>query len=101
MNIITDFAYINSMTNEELKKAPKLFCESILIGKSKEYFVVGMSSGAQTHIFSLTPQHAKRLLQYLSYEVNEYETTHGTIESEWKPLIKSPVQRNNPPTYES
>jgi hypothetical protein len=86
------------MKAEDLNKAPKLFCENIIIGKSAEYFALGLSSGSQAHIFSLTPAHAKRLLQYLTYEVAEYEKEHGAIAAEWKPLIKSPVQRANPPT---
>ncbi len=89
------------MKLDDLKKAPKLFCEDITIGKTPEYFVLGLSSGSQAHIFSLTPGHAKRLLQYLTYEVTEYETQNGTIETKWEPLIKSPVQRANPPTEKS
>jgi hypothetical protein len=86
------------MKPEDLKKAPKLFCENIKIGHSPEYFVLGMSSGTQAHIFSLTPAHTKRFLQYLSYEVAEYEKEHGTIDSTWVPHVVSPVQRANPPT---
>jgi hypothetical protein len=89
------------MKTEDLKKAPKLFCENIAIGTSKEYFVLGMSSGSQAHIFSLTPAHAKRLQQYLSYEISQYEQQFGTIDAPWTPLIKSPVQRANPPTEKS
>ena len=86
------------MKSEDLKKAPKLFCENIIIGKSAEYFALGLSSGSQAHIFSLTPAHAKRLMQYLTYEVTEFEKEHGIIDAKWDPLIKSPVQRANPPT---
>ncbi len=86
------------MKSEDLKKAPKLFCENIKIGHSPEYFALGLSSGNQGHIFSLTPQHTKRFLQYLQYEVNEYEKEHGAIEAVWEPHVVSPVQRANPPT---
>ncbi len=89
------------MKPDDLKKAPKLFCENITIGKSTEYFVLGLSSGTQANIFSLTPAHAKRLCQYLAYEVAEYEKENGDIHTSWKPLIKSPVQRANPPTEKS
>ena len=81
------------MKSEDLQKAPKLFCENILIGQSPEYFVVGLSSGTQANIFSLTPAHAKRFMQYLSYEVAEYEKKQGVIETKWEPHIVSPVQR--------
>jgi hypothetical protein len=86
------------MTPDDLKKAPKLFCENIKIGHSPEFFVMGFSSGSQAHIFSLTPQHAKRFLQYLSYEIGEYEKEHKVIDATWVPHVVSPVQRANPPT---
>lgn len=86
------------MKSEDLQKAPKLFCENIKIGFSPEFFVIGMSSGAQSHIFSLTPQHAKRLQQYLAHEIAQYEKTHGVINAEWNPHIVSPVQKLNRPS---
>ena len=89
------------MSPNDLKKAPKLFCENIKIGISPEYFIVGLSSGSQAHIFSLTPEHTKRFLQYLTYEVQEYEKSHGEIKTQWVPHVISPVQRANPPTDES
>lgn len=85
------------MKSEDLQKAPKLFCENIKVGFSPEFFVMGMSSGAQSHIFSLTPQHAKRLQQYLAHEIGLFEKEHGTINASWNPNIVSPVQKVNPP----
>ena len=61
------------MKPEDLQKAPKLFCENIKLGYSPESFIMGLSSGAQSSIFSLTPQHAKRLLQYLEHEISQFE----------------------------
>lgn len=86
------------MTPEELQKAPKLFAESIKIGYTPEYFILGMSSGAQAQIYSLTPAHAKRLQQYLSHNLKEFEEKHGEITAEWNPNVVSPVQKANPPT---
>lgn len=85
------------MKPDDLKKAPKMFCESINIGFTPEYFVVGLSSGNQANIYSLTPQHAKRLKQYLEHQLSEYEEKHGEVTAEWKPQIVSPVQPNHPP----
>ena len=85
------------MKADELKKAPKMFCESINIGFTPEYFVVGLSSGSQANIYSLTPQHAKRLKQYLEHQLSEYEQKHGEITAEWNPQIVSPVQPQTPP----
>ena len=85
------------MTPEELQKAPKLFCENIRLGYSPEFFIMGLSSGSQSSIFSMTPQHTKRLLQYLQHEIEQYEKVNGEIKAEWNPNIVSPVQKVNPP----
>lgn len=89
------------MKPEVLQKAPKLFCESIKLGFSPEFFVMGLSSGAQTSIFSLTPQHAKRLQQYLTHEISQFEKVHGDIKAEWNPNVVSPVQKRNQPDEKS
>lgn len=86
------------MNPEDLKKAPKLFAENIKIGYTPEYFVMGISSGAQAQIYSLTPGHAKRLQQYLEHELANFEKEHGEITAEWNPNVVSPVQKANPPT---
>jgi hypothetical protein len=85
------------MKPEELEKASKTFCENVRLGYSKEYFVMGLSSGTEGSAFSFTPQHAKRLLQYLEHEISEFEKEHGTINAKWNPKIVSPVQKFNPP----
>jgi len=89
------------MKADDLKKAPKLFCESISIGQTPEYFVLGLSSGTQAHIFSLSPAHAKRLAQYVAYEVAQFEKENGVIDTAWSPSVVSPVQRANPPSSKS
>jgi len=85
------------MKPDDLKQSPKLFCESVNIGYTKEFFVLGLSSGNQASIYSLTPQHAKRLQQYLTHQITDFEKENGEIEAQWKPNIVSPVQRANPP----
>ncbi len=86
------------MKADDLKKAPKLFAENIKVGFSYEYFVLGLSSGNQAQIYSLSPGHAKRLVQYLEHEISQYEEKYGEITAEWNPNVVSPVQRANPPT---
>ncbi len=86
------------MKSDELKNAPKLFCESISVGYTPEYFVMGLSSGTQASIYSLTPQHLKRLREYLNHQIAEYEKEHGEIKASWNPNVVSPVQRMNPPS---
>ncbi len=89
------------MKPNDLLSAPKLFCENIRIGYSQEFFVVGLSSGTQAQIYSLTPQHTKRLLKYLEHEIAQYEKQHGAITAEWNPNVVSPVQGVNPPLEKS
>ena len=86
------------MKPEDLQKAPKLLAENIKVGFTPEFFVMGISSGTQAQVYSLTPGHAKRLLQYLEHEIKEFEDKHGEITAEWNPNVVSPVQRANPPS---
>lgn len=85
------------MKPEDLQKAPKMFAENIKVGFSPEYFVIGISSGTQAQIYSLTPGHAKRLQQYLEHEIQKFEEANGEITAEWNPNVVSPVQKSNKP----
>jgi hypothetical protein len=86
------------MKIEDIQKAPKLFCEDITIASTQEFFVLGLRSGNQASIYSLTPQLTKRLLQHLAYRVTEYEKEHGVIKASWSPNVVSPIEKLNPPT---
>jgi hypothetical protein len=85
------------MKSEDLKRAPKLFCESINVGYTPEFFIMALSSGNHNQIYTLTPQHAKRLQQYLTHQLTEFEKENGEVTAQWSPTIVSPVQRANPP----
>ncbi|MEX0918194.1 MAG: hypothetical protein WDZ93_03485 [Candidatus Paceibacterota bacterium] len=89
------------MKPEDLKKAPKLFCENIQTGYSNEYFVIGLQSGHQAQAYALSPAHTKRLMQKLAYELEEFEKKHGKITAQWDPNVVSPVQKANPPLESS
>jgi hypothetical protein len=90
------------MHPDQLKKAPKVFCEAVHMGYTPEYFIVAVSSGSQGTIYTLTPQHAKRLQQQLTHQLHEFEKEHGEVKAEWTPNIVSPVQRaTRPPTDQS
>jgi len=86
------------MNGDDIKQAPKRFCENMKVGFTPEYMVLGISSGNQAEVYALTPGHAKRLQQYLSHQIAEYEKEHGEITAEWNPNVVSPVQRANPPS---
>ena len=78
----------------DLNKVSKQFCENITVGLSQESFVMGMLNGEQGTFYVLTPQHMKRLVQYLGHQVSEYEKQFGAIKADWQPLVQSPVQTN-------
>jgi hypothetical protein len=80
------------MKSEDLKKAPKVFCESINVAFTPEYFIVSVSSGDESTVYSLTPQHTKRLQQYLTHQVAEFEKANGEVIAQWTPNIISPMQ---------
>lgn len=89
------------LSAEDFKNEPKEFCESVQLAFTPEYFAMAMSSGGEGIIYAITPQHAKRLSQYLAHQVAEFEKEHGEITTKWNPNIVSPVQRANPPTDKS
>lgn len=76
----------------DLSKVPKQFCENITAGFSQEFFVMGMLTGENGVAYALSPQHMKRLAQYLMHEIAGYEKQFGVINAEWKPGIQSPIQ---------
>ena len=84
------------MKPEDIKKAPKNYCESINVAFTSEFFVMSLSSGSQTGNYALTPQHAKRLQQYLTHQLSEYEKVNGEVAATWNPNIVSPLQPKKP-----
>ena len=76
----------------DLNKVPKQFCENISVGFSQEYFVMTMLTGENGITYALTPQHMKRLAQYIAHQITDYEKQFGTIQAEWTPGIQSPIQ---------
>lgn len=76
----------------DLNKVPKQFCENITVGYSQESFVMGMLNGETGVFYVLTPQHMKRLQQYLANQVGEYEKKFGEIKANWSQGIQSPIQ---------
>ena len=76
----------------DLSKVPKQFCENISAAFSQEFFVMGMITGENGIAYALTPQHMKRLAQYLAHQIADYEKQFGEIHAEWKPGIQSPIQ---------
>ena len=76
----------------DLNKAPKQFCENISVAFSQEFFVMGMLAGEAGQIYALTPQHMKRLAQYLAHQIEDYEKQFEKIDAQWTPGIQSPIQ---------
>ncbi len=79
------------------QKTPKQFCDSISIAFNKEFFAMAMLNGESHTIYSLTPGHLKRLSQYATHQVAEYEKQFGEIKTEpWTSGVRSPLQMINP-----
>lgn len=76
----------------DLSKIPKQFCENIACAYSQEFFIMSMLTGENGIAYALTPQHMKRLAQYLAHQIEDYEKQFGEIKAEWKPGIQSPIQ---------
>ncbi len=76
----------------DLNKIPKQFCENITVAYSPEYFIIAMMTGQNINAYSLTPQHAKRLQQYLQYNIENFEKNFGEIKANWTPGVESPLQ---------
>ena len=76
----------------DIAKAPKQFLDNVTGGFSEEFFVLAMLSGEHATAYALSPQHAKRLSQWLAYQVEDYEKKHKKIEAQWIPGTKSPIQ---------
>ena len=53
---------------------------------------MGMLVGEGGAFYALSPQHMKRLSQYLAHQIADYEAKFGAINAEWKPGIESPIQ---------
>lgn len=76
----------------DLTKVPKQFCENISVAFSQEFFVMAMLAGENGIAYALSPQHMKRLSQYLAHQIADYEKQFGEVKAEWHPGIQSPIQ---------
>lgn len=76
----------------DFNKVPKQFCENITVAFSQEFFVMGMLAGESGIMYALTPQHMKRLSQYLAHQIADYEKQFAAIDAKWVPGIQSPIQ---------
>lgn len=76
----------------DIKNAPKQFIENVHGGHTEEFFALSFFSGDTATTFALTPKHAKRFSQWMAYQVESYEKKHGTIDAQWVPGMKSPIQ---------
>ena len=82
--------------NDDMLKLPRIFCDNVKGGFSKEYFVLGLFSGLDVEMYALTPAHTKRLVICMTAQVKAYEAQFGEIDANLlKPTI-SPIQFTDP-----
>jgi len=79
----------------DLTKVPKQLCENISVAYTQEYFVMAMLNGQEGTAYALTPQHMKRLAQYLAHQMSDYEKKYGEVKAEWVPGMQSPIQTSD------
>ncbi len=79
----------------DLTKVPKQLCENISVAFSQEYFVMAMITGGEGKAYALTPQHMKRLAQYLAHQLADYEKKFGEVNAAWVPGMQSPIQTSD------
>ena len=78
--------------NIEFTKAPKQFLENVNGGFTPDHFILALFSGTTGSVYALTPEHMKRLSQWMHYQVEQFEKKHHKIEADWVPGQKSPIQ---------
>lgn len=76
----------------DLNKVTKQFCDNAIAARSKESFTIGLLAGEVGSFYALSPQHFKRLVQNLTFQLGEYEKEFGAIDAEWTPGVQSPIQ---------
>lgn len=76
----------------DLNKVSKQYCDNVIAGRSKESFTLGVLAGETGSFFALSPQHFKRLVQNLTFQLSEYEKEYGEIDAVWTPGVQSPIQ---------
>lgn len=81
----------------DINKIPKQFCENVIAARAKESFTIGMLAGEGGAFFAFSPQHFKRLVQNLTYQLGEYEKEFGAIDAQWHPGVESPIQTKDLP----
>ena len=81
----------------DINRIEKIFCEAVTIGHSKEYFVMVANPASENPMaYVFTPEHAKRLLQYLETQLSEFEIKYSKkIDAKWEPGIQSPIQTSD------
>ena len=81
----------------DINKIPKQFCDNVVAARAKEAFTIGMLTGENGAFYALAPQHFKRLVQNLTYQLSEYEKEFGAIDAVWVPGVESPIQTKDLP----
>lgn len=77
----------------DVNKIEKVFCESVNLAYSPEFFVMVVNDKGELPLaYAFTPEHMKRLHQYIGAHIGDYEKKFGQIEASWDPGIQSPIQ---------
>lgn len=84
------------MNKDVFVNSPKQFCENVSVAHTNESFAMVLLSGQNAQVYAFTPQHMKRLGQYIQKQVEQFEEKNGEIKAKWEPGIVSPMQPSSP-----
>lgn len=79
----------------DITKFIKKFCENIVGAFNKEYFILGIFSGGNPEVYTLTPAHMKRLQIWINRQITDYEKQFGEIDPGLPSPIQSPIQASD------
>jgi hypothetical protein len=82
--------------NDDMMRLPRIFCDNVKGGFSKEHFVLGLFSGLDVEMYALAPAHAKRLAIWMAAQVKAYEAQFGEIDANLLKPTVSPIQFTDP-----
>ncbi len=75
----------------DMNQLPKKLCDGAIGAYGKEIFSFALTSGNSLDSFAATPQTMKSIMQWMSFQIENYEKQFGAIDMT-PPKIQSPIQ---------
>lgn len=73
-----------SKAPEKMNEERRIFCDRAFVVFGSEHFVIAFQSGEiLDRQYSFTPEHAKRLRNLLTHELDKFESEHRPIKDDF------------------